>query len=491
MFTLPPTYGIPSQVKLTRKVTGDEWMRFREHAKHVRILTHFGSSSPDGLFQSSNENLMLSLRGAFPEGNALPALRELYWVARSSDEVDGMCYFVSPTTRKLAMQLAPLSYTTCLSEIIKTISAIASPLTHIQLHRDSLRDDGAKAVAQFLDAILQLCPRVVYLAIDSDVFQVMLSNGIPLLPNLVSMMIESLEYAQSDLLPVLVYNPFPSLQEIHGEELTLWNYLLPTIGTNLQRLTITMSGHLYVRTSRDAFVQMFRHISRSCPRLVSLELSAIDFEIQDRDSLVGVLRPLLACTHLTELIVETVGEIAILEEAVDLCSALSDDDVDEMALAWPQLQVLTIRNSLLQHESFIETQLTQRALASLFDHCPSLRSLTLTVGFQHLHESHAPHPARMLERVNFANSAVDDPAALAKWLENVCRADAVHWTKWQPYDSYTREDRWDDMITALKQLQGDTVTEKTDEFRRESSEYDENELGNVGLYLGLKPGWRR
>jgi hypothetical protein len=445
-------------------VTGDEWARFRLHAKHVRQLSYdVGSAIFD-------ETLMQTLRDTFPDGQVLPALRVLDWVAWFAGDMQGLCFFMSPTTYKLSIRPQRSACTPYLSQVKDMIRTVGPPLVDIELYFSESLGDGVPTITAFLGGVLQLCPNVIKLATKSVVFEAMLAASIPLLLDLTCLTLSQFDdiwegerYAR---LPPITYNPLPAVREVHGDGLSLWNFLLPTIGTTVQRVVIQMKGNDgRLLTPVETFTQFFKCIGNSCPQLISLNLHGIFIiELPNHDPLIGVLRPLLACRQLAELIIETIGKIADEDgpEHVDLCFTLSDDDVDEMALAWPQLQIFRIRNTLMASEPTVELRLTQRALASLLNHCPRLRSVTLTLQFRRQRDVPAPKFGRMLEWFGFWNSPIDDPVGLAMWLENVCRADAIHWSRWQPYDdgySLARDHRWGDVMKVLNRLQGAAIAQ--------------------------------
>jgi hypothetical protein len=463
------TYAISDRethinTKVTRKVTGDDWTRFRLHAKHVRHLTHNGSYFCETGWEIFDDTFTQSLRDTFPDGQVVPALRELDWVAWTEEDVRGMCFFVSPTTYKLAIKLQQSLCMPHLSDLREMIFTVGSQLTDIRLFSERLDDDEPTIMAHFLDEVLRLCPNMTNMATDSVVFEAMLAGSFPVLPDLrclaLSQFGDNWEENQLKQLPPITYNPLPAVREVLGDGLAMWNYLLPINGIWTVCPGHRDRGQLACYNS-CAFVHSDLQVSqRVLPSAASLDLHAIYLlELLNHDTLVGVLRPLLVCKHLEELIIETVGQIAgqVDREHIDLCFALSDNDIEEMALAWSQLRVLMIRNTRMVSESTLELLLTQRAVDTLLNLCSRLRSVALTLHFRRQREVPAPHFGRMLESLDFGNSPIDDPVGLAIWLENVCPSSAIHWTRWEPVDDgYTlaREHRWGDMMQVLNRLQG-------------------------------------
>jgi hypothetical protein len=122
--------------------------------------------------------------------------------------------------------------------------------------------------------------------------------------------------------------------------------------------------------------EMFLSIGKSCPNLQALKMSGIFFTLHDSplQNLVGIFNPLLMCKELVTL--EVLGS----ERGFDICFAIMDKDISQMAATWQNLEVIHLGFASYSLTILVKhPPLTLKAIRALCTHCPQLHSLNLSL----------------------------------------------------------------------------------------------------------------
>lgn len=195
--------------------------------------------------------------------------------------------------------------------------------------------------------------------------------------------------------------------------------------------------HIIAVTPRELLEHLFWTISTSCRSLTVLHVKYVpshiapgfqqshahvpngplaDYQCSSRPS-IHTFRPLFACTKIT-----TFG----FRWNVSL--DFSQEDVEEFASSWPQLEVLLLNCEPTGAPNSGLPTLTLTALFPFARHCPNMRQLGLYFDATDVHrallfsrtEAATSPPFAHLEKLVVAASPIDNPELVALFLSRIC-----------------------------------------------------------------------
>jgi hypothetical protein len=214
-----------------------------------------------------------------------------------------------------------------------------------------------------------------------------------------------------------VSGKLPALKDLDGDlgdsgKSPFWMMFLPIVGSTIVKLAIGL--FMEVNCEPEYVMDLFEVIGNSCPSLQSLYLALIRLpDGDDADDIDGVLRPLFACNQLMELV------IVIWSICEDIWLTLRNDDIPELAKAWPNIEVLQLYTYREDDSLESEPSLTLTAIAELALGCPKLRDLTITLNAETCPTSIDTSTllnAHTLQTIDFAGSWIAAPVSVATWL---------------------------------------------------------------------------
>jgi hypothetical protein len=221
-----------------------------------------------------------------------------------------------------------------------------------------------------------------------------------------------------------------------------------------QRVRKIDISRLDIPMSASEFCNILQTIGYSC-----CELTALDLEVELHDhsdeALEGFLTPLLQCTKL---------QVFNINSYQDLSASLSDNDVEQLAAACPDLTSFELTSVIDWDPATLPPPLTCQSLFSLGRHCPKIQSIVLTMDLRSI-----PMPTSVIVTANdldicFWNSSIDDPFQLASALLGFVNAGRVSWNEGQgPFgeeegeESKKRETLWRCTQSVLRAMQSAKV----------------------------------
>jgi hypothetical protein len=279
-------------------------------------------------------------------------------------------------------------------------------------------------------SLLEFQSGIRRLGMALGIFGQLLCNPLPSMSQLTELDLRGDDFSSMSGTPAMLQ--LPALRKLSGNlpsgSEQLWVPLISAVGGTIEEIGFNTheDANDCERLDPVGLVEVIVAIGASCP---SLRLLRIYWDLEEGDTFpTGSLRPMLNCTKITELRIES------FEADFDFSLRLSDDDVKSMALAWPNIEVL-----LLGHEYTYKTDVTEStptlspsALQALCSQCSRLRSVALTVDLTVVPATpirpSGTHAAP-LESLHFCGSTIKDPYAVAKWIGSACVANGIRSAK--------------------------------------------------------------
>jgi hypothetical protein len=251
---------------------------------------------------------------------------------------------------------------------------------------------------------------------------------------------------------------FPRLQHLH-----LYTGLLSTTTTCLRGLRLALkefrldlfdAGEVLSGLSclRDLFAALAEACSHACLTRLYLCVIYPHFPSPNSEATMRDARPLLSFTNLRVVSLEGLSTFA-----------LDDDDIAELASAWPDIEELAL-STFVDHP--VASLPTFQSLIRLVCSCPKLRALSLVVDTTKLATPSLYAVGRdvrsdILDKLCLGNSPISSPAAVAHVLHNLYPAlkqvDLSVWNM-EPLDRLPRRDRyevcWGTVNIELENLRG-------------------------------------
>jgi hypothetical protein len=425
-----------------------EWGRFQLHAKHVRSLSPGDlESTCVEFFSLKFIESLLQLSRAGQSTQLLPALKQLDWIVDSSENLSTLSHILSPTVEELSLFILEWDDEADCHDLLETLEVLSPPLKNLRLWFDPDVDDYIADLAKHISPIFKFRPGIEHLATDTLLFVHMLHCSPALFSDITTLRLEeSHGWGPPEVGPDVPnhQNILPNLLSITGRNIQFWNFFLPV---TCQTIEIVFLANLeQLHTTPEEIRTFIEVVGKSCPRLRKFVLGDVTF-VEDPGPMNGLLSPLSKCPHISDIIIECSDSSDII---YDFSYSLSDDEVAELAKAWPRLRSFAF--GCQPKKSVDKPPLTLNAIHSLRKHCPKLRRVCLTVdGSCPPNNPPAAKAAPMLEALVLGHSVVTDPVAVAVWLQSVCDADYILWSDWE--DDPRRGQMMVDMQMFTKHLQ--------------------------------------
>jgi hypothetical protein len=234
-----------------------------------------------------------------------------------------------------------------------------------------------------------------------------------------------------------------------------WLIFIPVVGQTLVELSLgDIEGTI---CTADYLRQLFQIVGSSCPSLQSLAITRYTL-VSDEDATMmqNIILPLFQCAHLRNL------EIESETERSNMSLTMTDDDVLDIAKAWPNIEILQFTAYLGPNVLQITPTLTLGSIAILCSHCPKLQHLALTVDARS-----CPHDidtseitASSLKTIDFGRSCIDDARVVAIWLGDLCTANGISYTDYEKDDEkFERTEMWENAKGIMESLQNERKKE--------------------------------
>jgi hypothetical protein len=396
------------------------------------------------------EESVLRLVRLRPPRILFPALCRLSYVVSSSEELNLLHHFIPPSLQSLSIRINTLGVISELNYIIDALRSLACPLTKLSLWSFiKINRAHAETMAHQIARILRFHPLITVLSTKVQVLEQLFPT-----PALLSQLEEictatEVPHRPDRFPPILLpKGTFHALTSIKAEEFVFWNRYLLFIGSKIQHILIDNAGE--GRTVAATLAEFTTLVGETCRSLLSLHLLPLCTTTPKEEEFVGVLKPLLQCTLLEELVVKF-SDCRYRE--FDLCFMLSDSDVEQMAMARLSLTKLEIIT-----EGPAQTKkppLTLQAIWFLKQYCPNLCSLAMTLdttdAISQSNMQNIKDPLLHVLQLKFEDSIILNPADIAQCLLNVCSSENISWTQWQGKSEQDR--KWTEMRGHLMLLQ--------------------------------------
>jgi hypothetical protein len=443
---------------LSRVLSREDWARCQHYAPKIREI-EFSDTAGGQLHRFLDAKVaesILQLSRLQQTTTLLPNVQKISWTLSSNTSLSGLIHFISPSLTSLHVCVKTLTVIPDLSGLVSVCEAIGTPLRDFSLWCLTEFDHThGEALAGQLSRILRSCTNITSLATEVQILERLLPT-FDLLCGLKELSLsEEVLYAPPDPSPLsFPADAFPVLNSVAGEGFAFWNRFLPHAGSSVESVFMQDQGenHTVVAATSADFIIFIRILGDHCGSLRFLELKSLRISTDEEGELVGLLRPLLQCSHLEQPALQFSPD----EDAgFDFCYTLSDQDVKQMATSWPSLTTLEICTNFDPYHENPKPPLTLQAISLLRQHCASLSSLALTMD-----ASNPPPPANvhsaattlpMLDKLGLEGSVLSSPARVAVWLQDICLAENVSWVEW--VDDERRIHQWEDMKVMLEHLQ--------------------------------------
>ncbi|KAH7929497.1 hypothetical protein BV22DRAFT_130028 [Leucogyrophana mollusca] len=352
----------------TRPLSFSDWAIFQQYARRVRI---FGEYRSPLLFKSIGYDVLRALSGFLPDGGCfLPNLRQLNWpqpqdhMCKSSDTDYFLLLplFLGPRLTCLYLESSLFPGTDLESEPSTSVLSIVSSLhASSPLIKEVECVGTSEKMMQSISESISQWPRLGYVEAGA-----LSQHAITHLCALKSLKHLGVHLDQQGH---HTHAKFPSTLEsfkIVARSSTACQQYLEDIHLTCGHLCVHVASTTY--SSASSFQQFFT--------LLSSHLSAADLHTLD----IGYYRPDL--TGPPDWSLETLKPLFVFRNLTTFrssryCTAkLSDPDLEEIALAWPQLEVLKLGTSTDWRAPAL---VTFTGILSLLRHCRRLRELSLTM----------------------------------------------------------------------------------------------------------------
>jgi hypothetical protein len=435
-------YSQPSiNLQVVSDTLSDEaWDRFNVYSPYVYKLQNqgrFGGPYSSVLFEGLRTRRLHDATSSL-----LPNLKHLDWTVYRREDLRAACALLTPSITKFYFRLASdfpwklglrSEFARLLAELQRTCPNI------VDLEMYGLPFFGVAPITLVSTLGKTLTPLLIShsairkLTTEQETF-VPILNNLPHLPGLKHLHL--LARGNAAITPTSVFDSLEpvsadclsSLRKVSGGVVwngnIFWTLFFPRFGHSLSEIIFSQSS-IPANIPADSAVELFSVIGSSCPSLQKL-IAALSVPDEHTEVLDGFLRPLLRCTKLATLKVFNWS-------TYDFSSTLTEDDIEAMTVAWPQLLELHLGLHLRQScplHHFTKPTVSLRALQVLTTKCPNLLSLKLSLDAETC-PTDPPHlAASSLRTLDLGGSFIKAQILynVAAWLGDVCPAQEIKYT---------------------------------------------------------------
>lgn len=410
--------GTISTYKFKRPLTANDWTRFQHYSFRVRRIV-YDQRTAKSWRMILDDSIFREIFRTSPTSFIFPNLRSLTWNADSEERQLHVLHFLHPWITELEMQLHHVS--SAPSSFFDQVSILTPHLTRLTLRLSTpihlIEDD----VVPFLLSLRKLqffsiSPYGLSTKVVEALSRLGYLKDVSLLPPG-----ERGKGNRADVLgfqPLLKEGAFPATQRIcFSADILHATRLIssPFFPSQLSRLYI----HVLSIAHADVLQQLFATIRDSCPMITDLRvdfmihphvpLSVPGWPLSERPN-IATFRPLFDCRRITAF-----------EFRWDYALNLTDEDMEEFAVAWPRLE-----HFLLNCEPIIEFNPPLATLAALLPfarHCPRLHTLGLYMDADSAPSDVPALPFVALRELMVGASNINDIDSVTLFLSKLCPLD--------------------------------------------------------------------
>ncbi|KZT64518.1 hypothetical protein DAEQUDRAFT_698588 [Daedalea quercina L-15889] len=409
----------------TRTLNAEDWRRFERYARRVRKLSYSVDRNDSPYLGARVFDEIARSRTTL---NILPNLTSLEWF---SDETRHAVVFMGQNVRCFSVFLhKSLEYP--LSNSFKDISTRMPSLTHLDLAFDFPVHEIEADLITLIGELSQL----KQLTLPAYGFTSRVVEALSLLPSLETIQFEFWDrQGRGDPGDVAVFSPnlrkgaFPVLWDlnlsVHLHDMTRF-VMNPHAPASLTSLYV----HLPSSVPPATVSEYLTAVGENCKLLTKLYMDLFVPPLPEGQPPQpvhaeylswGDLRPVLLCKRLK-----------VFELTWPFPIHLTQEDVEELALSWPSLEILQLSCLPNPIIPLAPPVLTLRALIPFAAHCPDLEDLGLDVNTHAADLEFAPHdappqPFRKLARLRFGLSSITEPGPTALFLSQLCPLGCEIW----------------------------------------------------------------
>lgn len=406
-------------------INPDEWLRYDIYAQRVRVIS-FSSR-----VHSSAYSVLASSR---PDVPLLPNLCEFKWYQHQADDQDMTArLFLAPTLQRVSIDWYGFPESgppQSLDNFLRVLASNSRFLTHLSVKSDGeMHPISALATFENLHFMKLASPGLV----DNDLYQV-LSH----MPRLFEV---HLDLSGSPPLNIPHIASFPTLTniKIRGHLPQIIDFLRHVSSLSLLDVAIQTSdedafqdGHwlssIVLSTLAHKFGTTLQNVLFDSPLHGGIEIRQV--------RVMDIVGPLLQAHSLKRLCV-SLSHIRL---------SLSDDDIADMASAWPCLQ------SLILPEIQTGTRPGIQSLESFAKHCPQLENLSISAD-ANLTTSHPVSISHGLGQLSLIYSDIAHSGSVAEFLARLFPA-IERFSAWN--DESDKRDKWKNVVDIYKAWQHET-----------------------------------
>jgi hypothetical protein len=423
----------------------DEWTKFDWYAKFVRRFEFSGGFHPGSV--TAFEEIFESRAELGLHQPLLPNLHHITWKPKSQRSSDAEClrFFLPSGLTSVELKLDDYNG---LEVMLASIQQCCPDIAKLTIDTYDYGKSFAASLGPPLLNYLRCYPNLEYLSVDESYFSVVVRD-LPVLCSLTSLRLTVYDRsARADPSAYkLISSTLPIISKISGNSdngaIHFWNSLIPLLCHTIRDIELFVERtDQYFRLNRTKETAQFRAffalVGSDCAGLRALTLSLFVPLATPHSLLCDIIHPLLRCSQLTRLELETAGMYH------DFSCSLSDRDIEEMAKAWPSLEILCL-NHVMPSWNYItmvpgRPTLSLGAVDLVRSHCPKTRCLGLTMNTAWLSSNTTPLRLQfpLLQCIDFGFSTIEEPESVAKAIEVLCIAWGIEWA----YDYSNETAKW-------------------------------------------------
>ncbi|KAF8068091.1 hypothetical protein FPV67DRAFT_1669955 [Lyophyllum atratum] len=402
-----------------RPLETSDWRRFERYRRRIRTLSYLSSEAGYTLHQSVFDDIARSRMSL----DILPCLHALEWDAPLSQCVLFMHKNIKSFAVTLPREIAGAH------SFFEDVAARMPNIIHLDLRlRFSIT-----SIENLTINLVQNLTKLQKLTLPRFCFTTKIAEAVSHLEDLEAIEYEYFEQqgcgVSEDVMhfkPSLTEGSFPSLWDLNITVLfdDATNFLDTSFApTNLTSLFLES---LIIETPTKV-LRLITAIAENCQALKTLALvslvdsSTFATQVPNKDDSITMdtLRPLLTCPNLASL---------------DLIHHrplhLQQEDMEEIATSWPDLEKLFLNNEPVYME---RSTLTLQALLPFARHCPKLHTLGLFIDATAADIPPSSDPAsayqdipfKALRRLSMGVSIIGEEGPVALFLSRICPLDCI------------------------------------------------------------------
>ncbi|OCH87176.1 hypothetical protein OBBRIDRAFT_796441 [Obba rivulosa] len=408
-----------------RTIDADDWKRLNPYARRVRKLVHCEQLHSEQPHPHLAATLFDEVARTRTSMDILPHLQSLEWYVNSAERMRLSVMFMHENIKHFAVWLR-WSDIYPLSAFFKDVVARMPYITELDLR-------FLCPVRDIQDELLELIrglPELQRIILPVYSLTSSIIEGLSKLQHLGVIQFEYINQGNGDpddlqyFAPRLEEGSFPALYDLslslHLSDMTrlLKSNFAPTNLTSLYVHALTASDQATV-------VEFFAVVAENCKMLTHLYLDAMvligkmDLPLTpqtDERLTFDALRPLLSCTKLKTFDLRWPTLVH-----------LSQENVEEIAVSWPDIEVLVLNSEPIPHPHADPPTLTLRALLPLAQHCPKLTELgfhmdasTADLDVWDMSPTPSAQPFKALKKLYVGLSAIHEAGPVALFLSQLC-----------------------------------------------------------------------